>query len=113
MSHPNTDLSSLEHLDPDSSKIIDEVAEAQERAERTHKTRQDSGPTPENSRDHRGPLNISTREHMTEVDVVDGKRVRAGEPVEDSRSTEAEDIQEILPTITPVADGRLKNVRST
>ncbi|KAH8108440.1 Metallo-dependent phosphatase [Phellopilus nigrolimitatus] len=55
---------------------------------------------------YRAPLSIASREHMTCVDCFDGERARVGE-----RSDPKEDDEEHLLVISPLLDGRLKDVR--
>ena len=55
---------------------------------------------------YRTPLSIARREHMGSTDCFDGDRVRAGKQQEPREDAEDED----LPVITPLADGRLKDV---
>lgn len=54
---------------------------------------------------YRGPLSIAALEHMAEVDCFDGERVRAGQ-----KAVSDGDGEEDLLVITPIADGRLKDV---
>ena len=56
---------------------------------------------------YRGPLSVAGNEHMDGADCFDGARVRAGERQQEG-TDEVDD--EDLPIVTPVADGRLKDV---
>lgn len=59
---------------------------------------------------YRAPLNIACREHMSGLDCCDGERVRAarGETEEEEEEGPIED--DDLLEISPVVDGRLKDV---
>lgn len=55
---------------------------------------------------YRGPLNIAAQEHMEGVDCLNGELMRAGQKEVEASEKEEED----LLVITPIADGRLKDV---
>ncbi|EJD02121.1 Metallo-dependent phosphatase [Fomitiporia mediterranea MF3/22] len=59
---------------------------------------------------YRAPLAVARREHMGSTDCFDGDHVRSGE--KQQRTTEEME-DEDLPEITPVVDGRLKDVGRT
>ncbi|KAL0947321.1 hypothetical protein HGRIS_013440 [Hohenbuehelia grisea] len=57
-------------------------------------------------RHYQDQINISTNEHMSEIDPIDGEKMRRGEAVE---WRPADEVDKDLLTISPEVDGRLKD----
>ena len=112
----------IRHLNSETDRMIKSAQESKKRSdkdaserarERWHHTLEHIRSIVHSPAHYRAPLHIASREHMSSTDCFDGKRVRSGEWEEGTPRTQVkgdEPEDEDLPLISPIMDGRLKDV---